>query len=163
MKSLSLVQFTLLLAACAAAPLARAQAIPASLTGRWRIARILPTKNTPCWDADRAKTLLDTTLVYEAHAMVFQDQPVTITEALTRTLSRRKFQDEYKFPLDELGIKAEAVTELDLQHEDADITGATTEVPGDTILLAGPGKIIVSACGVFYAAVRLTGKPAGAR
>ena len=69
-------------------------------------------------------------------------------------MSRRKFQDEYQIDLAELGIKAESVTEIDLQHEDADITGATTEVPGDTIVIAGPSRIIVSACGVYYEAVR---------
>jgi len=41
-----------------------------------------------------------------------------------------------------------------MQHEDADITGATTEVPGDSVLLAGPSRIIVSACGVFFEARR---------
>jgi len=44
--------------------------------------------------------------------------------------------------------------EVDMQHEDADITGATTEVPGDSVLLAGPSRIIVSACGVFFEARR---------
>jgi hypothetical protein len=46
------------------------------------------------------------------------------------------------------------IREVDLQHEDADVTGATTEVPGDTVVLAGPGRIIVSACGVYYEATR---------
>jgi hypothetical protein len=63
--------------------------------------------------------------------------------------------------LAELGIRTEQVTEIDLQHEDADITGATTEVPGDTVVIAGPGRIVVSACGVFYEAVRAVGKAAG--
>ena len=75
--------------------------------------------------------------------------------ALTRTLSQRKFQAEYKVALPELGIVSPSVTEIDLQHEDADITGATTEVPGDTILVAGAGRIVVSACGVFYSAIRV--------
>jgi hypothetical protein len=139
-------------------PAAPAQAIPASVTGKWRIVRILPTHNMQCWDQDRAKTLVGTTLLYQAHAMVWSGGTVPIDEALTRTLSRRKFQDEYKIDLLELGITAPSIVEIDLQHEDADITGATTEVPGDTIVAAGPGKIVVSACGVFYAAVRVTGR-----
>jgi hypothetical protein len=134
---------------------AHAQAVPASVVGKWRIVKILPTHNDQCWDAERAKTLLDTTLVYQPHTLVQNGEPVTITETLTRSLSRRKFQDEYKFDLAEVGINAPAVTEFDLQHEDADITGATTEVPGDTILLAGPGRIVITACGVYYAAVRV--------
>ena len=54
----------------------------------------------------------------------------------------------------QLGIRARSVLEVDLQHEDADITGATTEVPGDSVLLAGPNRIVVSACGVYFEATR---------
>jgi hypothetical protein len=90
--------------------------------------------------------------------MTWQGGEVAVPEALSRTISRRKFQDEYKVDLVDLGIHAQSVTEIDLQHEDADITGATTEVPGDTIVLAGPSRIVVSACGVFYEAVRVTGR-----
>ena len=86
--------------------------------------------------------------------MTWQGGQVDVPEALTRTLSRRKFQEEYKIDLAELGIKAESVTEIDLQHEDADITGATTEVPGDTVVIAGASRIVVSACGVYYEALR---------
>jgi hypothetical protein len=143
--------------------MAVAQSMPASISGKWRIVKILPTHNPQCWDEARAKALVGTTLVYQANAMVWQGGAEPISDALSRTLSRRKFQDEYKVDLPELGIGAASVTEIDLQHEDADITGATTEVPGDTIVLAGPGRIVVSACGVFYSAVRVTGKPAGGR
>lgn len=142
---------------------ARGQSIPASLNGKWRIVKILPTHNPQCWDEGRARTLVGTMMVYQAHAMVWQGGAVPISDALSRTLSRRKFQDEYHVELPELGIAAGSVEEIDLQHEDADITGATTEVPGDTILIAGPGRIVVSSCGVFYAAVRVTGKTAGGR
>jgi hypothetical protein len=128
--------------------------MPASITGSWRIVKILPTSNPQCWDADRAKSLVGTTLKYRQGSMSWQGGEVDIPEALSRELSRRKFQDEYKVDLADLGIHAERVTEIDLQHEDADITGATTEVPGDTIVLAGPGRIVVSACNVFYEAVR---------
>ena len=55
---------------------------------------------------------------------------------------------------EQLGIRAHAVLEVDLQHEDMDITGATTEVPGDAVLLAAPNRIIVSACGVYFEATR---------
>jgi hypothetical protein len=140
-----------------------AQAIPAALAGRWRIVKILPTRNTQCWDQERARTLLGSTLTYQLHTMVWQGGPVAISEALSRTLTRHSFQDEYQVDLPELGIAAAEVEEIDLQHEDADITGATTEVPGDTILLAGPGRIVVSACGVFYSAVRAAAKPTAGR
>lgn len=133
---------------------AHAQTMPASVAGAWKIVKILPTKNTQCWDEARARTLVGTRLVFTAHRLKYAGAEIAISETLTRTLSARKFLDEYKIDLPKLGIRAASVTELDLQHEDADFTGATTEVPGDTVLLAGPGRIAVSACGVFYSAVR---------
>jgi len=154
------VAISLFLALIAATKHAGTQAIPAAITGKWRVTKIIQTHSVECWSAERAKTLLGSTLTYQPHLMLWQGGQVDIAEALTRTLSRLKFREEYKIPLEELGIKAESVTEIDLQHEDADVTGATTEVPGDTILLAGPGRIVVSACGVYYAAVRVTaGRP----
>jgi len=132
-----------------------AQAVPPSLLGKWRVVKIIPTHNDQCWDEARAKTMLGSILTYQPHAMVWSGGSVDIAEALSRTQTRRSFQDEYQVSFDELGIKAASVTEIDLQHEDADVTGATTEIPGDTILLAGPGRILVSACRVYYEAVRV--------
>lgn len=128
--------------------------MPGSIAGSWRVVKVLPTHNVQCWDGERARGLVGSTVRYEQGSMRWQGGTVEIPEALTRELSRRKFHDEYKVDLSELGIRMEKVTEIDLQHEDADITGATTEVPGDTVVLAGPGRIVISACGVYYEAVR---------
>ena len=131
------------------------QSMPLAIRGEWRIVKILPTANVACWDNDRAKTLLNSTLRYAPGAMHWRGGEVPIPEVLTRTLTAGDFLDEYKVRFTELGIHTPSVTEIDLQHEDADITGATTEVPGDTILLAAPGRIVVSACGIFFSAVRV--------
>ena len=131
------------------------QSMPPAIRGEWRIVKIIPTNNVTCWDNDRAKALLNSTLRYAPGAMTWKGGEVSIPEALTRDLTADKFLEEYKVRFTELGIHAPSVTEIDLQHEDADITGATTEVPGDTILLAGPGRIVVSACGVFFSAVKV--------
>jgi hypothetical protein len=140
-----------------AAAFANPQSMPVSIRGEWRISKILPTPNDACWDNERAKTLVNSTLRYAPGRMTWKGGGVAIPEALTRTLTTQQFQDEYKFNLAALGIHATSVVEVDLQHDDADITGATTEVPGDTILLAGPGRIVVSACGVYFSAVRVAG------
>ncbi len=130
--------------------------VPSSLVGKWRVQRILPTERVGCWDAERARTLVGSELTYQAHAMTWQggEVPLHGIRAVVRTLTRKEFANEYGVGLEALGIKTASVQEVDLQHEDADVTGATTEVPGDTVVLAGPGRIVVSACGVFYEAVR---------
>jgi hypothetical protein len=131
--------------------------IPSALLGTWRVDRILSAPATACWDADRARTLLGTTLTYEPSKMIWQggDVPLQGILAISRTLNAPRYAHEYTVGFDALGIHAPAIREIDLQHEDADITGSTTEVPGDTVVLAAPGRIIVSACGVFYEASRL--------
>jgi hypothetical protein len=141
-----------------AAALAPPASMPASVLGEWRITKILTTGNLACWDNDRAKTLVGTTLRYAPGRMTWKGGSTAISEALIRTLSGDDFLAEYKVRFPELGIHSLSVTEIDLQHEDADITGATTEVPGDTILLAGPGRIVVSACGVYFTAVKVPGR-----
>ena len=128
--------------------------MPRDVTGSWRISRILPTHNAACWGNEQARPLLGTTLRYRPGAMHWKGGDVAIAEALSRTLTGSSYLNEYKVSLAELGIHATSATEIDLQHEDADITGATTEVPGDTVLLAGPNRIIVSACGVYFEALR---------
>lgn len=136
-------------------PAARAQALPAGLVGSWKIVKILPTTGRACWGPERAGTLVGTTLHYAAGKLAWQGGEEQITEALTRTLSAQTFRAEYGFELAELGVRAGAVEEVDLQHEDADVTGSTTEVPGDTVLLVGPGRIVMSACGVYYSALKV--------
>jgi hypothetical protein len=130
--------------------------VPASLIGKWRVQRILPTERAGCWNAERAKILVGSTLVYQARAMTWRggEVPLNGIRAVVRSLTRREFAVEYGVELETIGVKAATVQEVDLQHEDADVTGATTEVPGDTVVLTRPGRIVVSTCGVFYEAVR---------
>ena len=128
--------------------------MPASVVGTWKVQRVVARSGTACWDEARATELLQTRLTYGANSLRWKGGDVAVPETLSRTLSARKFMDEYKLELTAIGVKAGSVTELDLQHEDEDITGATTEVPGDTVWLLGPGRIVVGACGVYYLATR---------
>jgi len=137
---------------------------PVRLQGTWRITRILPTRNVACWDEARARQLVGTTLVYRGRSMRWKGGEVSLQDAFTREVTAREFQQESSgsdggVDFAQLGVRSNAVTEVDLQHEDADITGATTEVPGDTVLLAGPNRIVVSACRVYYEATRVAAAP----
>lgn len=152
-KVLPFVLLTLSSAALTAEPL------PGRLQGSWRITRVLPTTNNACWGKGQAEPLLGSTLTYRDDSLRWRGGSVPLDSVTTRTVTDDVFQRENRgsdgpASFAQLGIHARAVTEVDLQHEDADITGATTEVPGDSVLLAGPNRIVVSACGVYFEATR---------
>ncbi|HEY4358713.1 MAG TPA: hypothetical protein VGN16_23400 [Acidobacteriaceae bacterium] len=139
-----------------------AEPLPASLAGSWRITRILPTTNTTCWTADQARTLIGTTLVYRESAMRWKDGEVPLADITTRNLSAAQFRKENGgadrgASFAQLGIRTGSVLEVNMQHEDMDITGATTEVPGDSVLLVNSNRIVISACGVYFEATRTAG------
>jgi len=139
-----------------------AEPLPSQLAGTWRITRVLPTHNTTCWSAEQARPLLGTTLTYRDNAMRWRGGDVPLEGITTRELTDTQFRKENtgsegSAEFAQLGIRSHSVTEVDLQHEDADITGATTEVPGDSILLVGANRIVVSACGVYFEATRAAG------
>lgn len=138
-----------------------AEQLPTRLQGTWRITRVLPTTNNACWGRGQAEPLLGSTLTYRDDSLRWRGGSVPLENIVTRTVSDETFQRENSggespASFAQLGIRSRAVTEVDLQHEDADITGATTEVPGDSVLLAGPNRIVVSACGVYFEATRGT-------
>jgi hypothetical protein len=156
-------------AMCLAALLAIAAAtsaepLPKALQGSWRITRILQTTNKSCWSHEKATPLIGTTLTYSQSSMHWRDGDVPLQDIATRQLTDADFRKENPGPqgpatFQQLGIAASAVTEVDLQHDDADITGSTTEVPGDSVLLVSPSRIVMSACGVYFEAVKTGAAP----
>jgi hypothetical protein len=147
-----------------------AESMPAQLRGSWKITRILKTTNMGCWSTEQAQPLVGSTLAYDAKAMHWKGGDVPLLGITSRTvtdddLRRDAPGNPTPLSLAELEIRGPIVTEYDLQHEDADITGASTEVPGDSVLIAGPNRIVVSACGIYFEATRATGprkpSPAG--
>jgi hypothetical protein len=140
-----------------------AEPLPPALKGSWRITQVLPTTNDGCWKRERALPLVGTLLTYRPGAMIWRGGVVRVQEVTLRNLTNAEFRKENPGaagPADfaQLGITAAQVQEVDLQHEDADITGVSTEVPGDSILLVSPARIIVSACGVYMEARRVPTK-----
>ena len=165
---ISRVSFAIAVATILAFPLT-AEPLPSRLQGTWRINRVLPTTNNACWGMSQAAPLLGSTLTYRDDSLRWRGGSVPLDDITTRMVTERNFRQENggETPASfaQLGIRAHAVLEVDLQHEDADITGATTEVPGDSVLLAGPNRIVVSACGVYFEATRSAAsvRPAGYR
>ena len=147
---------------------ARAQErLPQQVAGTWKITRVLPARSgAACWSEKEAQPLVGSLLEYSQHTMRWHGGVVPLQGVTTRAVNSADLAEEAPaaeghaaLTLADLGIQAKGVTEVNLQHEDADITGSTTEVPGDSVLVAGPGRIIVSACGVYLEARRVAPRP----
>ena len=142
--------------------------LPQQVAGTWRITRVLPAQSgTACWTEKEAQPLVGSLLDYSQHSMRWRGGTVALHGITTRAVTSAELADEAPagagraaLRLTDLGIGAKGVTEVNLQHEDMDITGATTEVPGDSVLVAGPGRIVVSACGVYLEARRVAPRAA---
>ncbi len=141
--------------------------LPQQVAGPWRITRILSVGPTACWTEKEVEPLVGSTLAYAQTSMRWHGGKVPLSGVTTRLVTPEEFRKENAggeaataagngaLTLEELGIRStRGVLEVDMQHEDADVTGATTEVPGDSVLVAGPGRIVVSACGVYLEARR---------
>ncbi|MGA7288442.1 MAG: hypothetical protein WBX02_10135, partial [Terriglobales bacterium] len=55
----------------------------------------------------------------------------------------------------ELGINAPEMKQVSINHAPAKIAGATTEVPGDVVLLKNRDAIVFSVCNIYFEAKRL--------
>jgi hypothetical protein len=159
-KSLRITAPALLLMLAAASMAAQyLGSLPRSLAGTWRITRIIPTTNTGCWTRQQAQPLLGTTLTFRSDLLRWHGGQIAVTDISLREVTNEEFRNENpgaSSPADfaQLGIHAAHVTEVDLQHEDSDVLPASNAVPGDSVLLAAPNRIIVSACGIYFEATR---------
>ena len=109
--------------------------LPQQVAGTWKITRVLPARSgAACWSEKEAQPLVGSLLEYSQHPMRWQGGSVPLH-----------------------GVTTRAVSSADLAEEAP--TGSTTEVPGDSVLVAGPGRIIVSACGVYFEARRVAPRP----
>ena len=154
---------TLLLCVVCCEVLCAQERLPAQVAGAWRITRVLAVSHGACWTEKEAGPLVGSLLRYGPKAMRWQGGTVAVTGVVTHLVDSNDLKAESAVSgtgqapeLEALGIRTRRVLEVNLQHEDADVTGGTTEVPGDTVLVAGPGRIVVSACGVYMEAVRAT-------
>ena len=116
-----------------------AHEIPQQLQGDWLVTRLIPTRTISCWDNREAKRLLSTTVHYGTDSFRWKAHNVPDTEVVVRSMTADQFHDEYsgggaadsQIDFAQLGIAAPSATIVTLSHPDANITGATTEIPGD--------------------------------
>jgi hypothetical protein len=60
--------------------------------------------------------------------------------------------DSSQVTFQELGIERAATTEVIIKHPDANLSGATTEIPGDDVLIKDRSTIVFSVCNVYFEA-----------
>jgi hypothetical protein len=145
---------------------ASAEPIPNILWGKWTIKRILPTTSISCWDDKQARVLIGTELEYASDFFRWKTTITKNPQVETRTIMAEEFHNENSgrgrlsshVTFAQIGIKEPKVVQIEIKHNPAEITGGTTEIPGDLVVVKNPNTIVLSACGVFFEATRITNR-----
>ena len=119
----------------------------------------LPTSAISCWGTKDASRIIGTEIRYTAHSLAWEGYFVAGPSVSQRAVTAEQFQRENsgqgttssQVSFRTLGIRSAKVKQVQLGHPPADITGATTEIPGDKVLLKNKNKIVFSVCNVFFA------------
>jgi hypothetical protein len=140
-----------------------AQNIPQELVGKWVIQRELPTRTISCWGEKEAKAIIGTEIEYTTDSFRWKHIVVKHPNVGVAVVSAEQFQRENSSPsvngsqvaFRQLGIDAPEIKQVSINHEPAEITVATTEIPGDVVLLKNRNAIVFSVCNVYFEAKRL--------
>jgi hypothetical protein len=142
---------------------AAAQEIPKELLGKWQITRILPTSGLSCWGDEEAQAIVGTEIEYGPSTLRWKDLITRYSGVSVRQISAQQFHDENsgqgrnssQITFAQLGIEKAKTIQIDIKHPAGDVTGATTEIPGDSVLLKDQNTIVFSVCGISFAAERV--------
>ena len=140
-----------------------AQNIPQELVGKWVIQRELPTRTISCWGEKEAKAIIGAEIEYTADSFRWKHIVVKHPTIAVAVVSAEQFLRENSSPsvngsqvrFRQLGVDASVVRQVGINHTPAEITGATTEIPGDVVLLKNRNTIVFSVCKVYFEAKRL--------
>jgi hypothetical protein len=155
--------FYLTLALVTFATSAMTQTIPEELRGKWTIRRELPTSTISCWGESEARSIIGTEIEYTADSFQWKDDIRKNPRVDVAVVTAQQFHDENsgkgsnssQVSFVQLGIKSASVKQVTIQHDPAKISDATTEIPGDVVLLKSRSTIVFSVCGVFFEANRV--------
>ena len=114
-----------------------------------------------CWGNEEAQAIIGTEVEYSSQLFRWKDQTVHMPIVDVRTVTARQFHDENsgsgsQVTFRQLGIPTEKVQAFVVHHSPANLTGATIEIPGDSVLVKGPNLIVFPVCNVYFEAVRKT-------
>jgi hypothetical protein len=146
-----------------------AQTIPQELWGKWIIRRELPTSTISCWGESEARAIIGTEIEYTADSFRWQHEVRRVPTAHIAIVTAKQFHDENsggganssQVSFRQLGIKAATARQVTIDHSPAKITDATTEIPGDVVLLKSRHTIVFSVCSVFFEANRVVASSYG--
>jgi uncharacterized protein YecT (DUF1311 family) len=144
----------------AAGAVAATGAMPAELLGSWTVVKTLPTKTISCWGESDAQALIGTQIVYGADSFQWKDSVAKNPRVTKTVVTAKDFElnnsgggaNDSSVSFKQLGIKEQRATQFSIDHADANITGGTTEVPGDVVLLRDPTHLIFSVCNLYFLA-----------
>ena len=108
--------------------------------------------------------MLRTEIEYSPEVFRWKNAVIKRPVAKTTVVTAQQFHDERsgqgrdssQVTFRELGIKANNVTEIVIQHPPANITGGTVEIPGDTVLIKDANTLIFPVCNVYFEARRVS-------
>jgi hypothetical protein len=137
--------------------------IPQEIWGKWVVIREIPTDTITCWSDAAAKKLLGTEISYSGEVFRWKEVVANRPVAETRIISAEQFHKDNsgqgsnssQITFGQLGIQAEQVMQISIQHPPGEITGATIEIPGDEVLVKDKDTIIFAACNVYFEAKRI--------
>jgi hypothetical protein len=107
--------------------------------------------------------LVGSEIEYFAALFRWRNQRITNPSTRVEVVTSDEFSKRYsgggsndsQVDFKQLGIRAPSIEIITINHPPADITGGTIEIPGDTVLLRGRDRIVVTVCNVYFEAVRL--------
>lgn len=154
---------TLALLASIFSAVGHGQAIPKDIWGKWKIVRDLPTRAISCWGESDAQKILGTQIEYSEKTFTWNQVSARNVRATDKIVTAEQFRDENSSPssngsqvdFHQLGIGAKQVRQISIGHDAADITGATTEIPGDEVLVKNPKTLVFAVCNVYFEAKRI--------
>ena len=133
-----------------------------ALYGKWKIRRILPARTISCWGDKEARTIVGTEIEYSQSYFRWKNIIVKNPKATARTVTAEQYHDENsggssnssQVTFQQLGIAAKQTTLITIEHSPGEVTGATTEIPGDQVLIKDKDTIVFSVCNVYFEAQR---------
>ena len=137
--------------------------MPQELVGKWVIERQLPAKTISCWSDEEARKIIGSEIEYTRDSFKWRSIVVKHPAVKLRSVSAEQFERENSSPsvhgsqisFRQIGINAPQAKQISIDHPPAEVTKATTEVPGDEVLLKNDNVIVFSVCNLYFEARRV--------